>query len=66
MQNVHDSIAVGAMQRGERNGHAKLTQNDVIEIRSSKVTANEFAKRLGVSARHIGRIRRRERWKHVD
>lgn len=66
MQNVHDSIAVGAMQRGERNGHAKLTQNDVIEIRSSKVTANEFAKRLGVSARYIGQIRRRERWRHVD
>jgi len=65
MQNVHDSIAVGAMQRGERNGHARLTEGDISEIRSSNATAKELAERIGVSAAYVRQIRRRERWPHV-
>ena len=52
--------------RGERAGGAKLTEELVREIRSSAEPARTMAKRLGVRASTIRKIRRRERWMHVD
>lgn len=51
---------------GERNGRAKLTQEQVLMILASPRDSDmELAARLGVSDRSIRRIRRGSSWKHL-
>ena len=52
--------------RGERNGHAKLTDAQVMEIRTAKKTAQEFAAAFNVSRATIYDIRRYKTWAHLD
>lgn len=57
-----------AASSGENNGNAKLTSDDVIEIRrllSSKVKATEVSVMFNVSYQIIGDIKRRKTWKHL-
>ena len=50
--------------RGERNGGAKLTEQEVIAIRESKdASISHLAKQFGVSYTCISRILRGETWK---
>jgi len=71
--NAHDRDAKGRRQpaRGARNGLAKLTDSDVLEIRRVYVRgAREFgqhalARRFGVHHTLIGFIVRREIWAHI-
>lgn len=54
--------------RGESNGHAKLTEQDVREIVSqleSGATQAALAKRYGVESSNISGIWTRRRWQHV-
>jgi hypothetical protein len=55
--------------RGERNGRAKLTEDDVRWIRwvykDGRYTQRQLAKHLGVSKPVIGQIVRGESWAHV-
>jgi hypothetical protein len=50
---------------GERNPAAKLTENDVMEIRASDLTGVELARIYGVSQSMIGRVRHRLAWTHL-
>ena len=50
---------------GTANGHAKLTDDKVREIRNSTEPERTIMHRYGVSRSVIGRIRRREGWRHV-
>lgn len=56
-------------QRGRRNNRAKLTAEDVLEMRErakrSGVTQRDLAAEFGVSQPQVGRILRRERWDHI-
>jgi len=56
--------------RGEAHVNAKLTRDDVIEIRrlyaTGEHTQAELGKRFGVHATTIGLIIRRETWQHVS
>lgn len=64
-QNSNDRIIHGTANRGERHGMAKLTKNDVLEIRrliQAGHTHEEIAPRYGITANHVGKIRHRERW----
>lgn len=69
--NMADSIRNGKFRtsKGNANGMAKLTEDNVREIRRLYATGNftqrELALRFGVSHATIGRIVRREIWKHV-
>ena len=64
--NARDMDARGRRgNRGERAGGAKLTEALVREIRASTESQRVLAKRLGVRASQIGKIRRREQWAHV-
>lgn len=58
-ENAADRIAHGRSGRGESRPRAKLTPNQVREIRESPpgVTQRELAKRYGVSDRHIRHIK---------
>lgn len=51
--------------RGERHFYAKLTEDKVRYIRTSKAFGYVIAKELGMSFSMICRIRRGEGWKHV-
>ncbi len=55
--------------KGERNRLAKLTDADVLEIRSDKWAGKlhrEIAEHFGVSRRLIGRVLSREMWAQVE
>ena len=55
---------------GDKNGNSKLTEKEVLEIRSkhkkSKHTYSSLAKEYGVSRGQVGRIVTRENWKHLE
>jgi hypothetical protein len=67
--NVDDMVRKGRSTRGEANSHAKLTADNVLEIRrvmrSGNVTQSEMAKKYNVSISHIGSIKHRRTWKHL-
>jgi hypothetical protein len=67
-KNQEDRIAHGTDGRGERHPGARLTQSDVVDIRSrpkSRQIATQLAIQYGVSARQIRNIRNGIKWKSV-
>ena len=60
-----DKVSKGRQQRGADAGGAKLTDDDVIDIRRARESGESvlsIAKRSSVHWRHIYRIINRERW----
>ena len=57
------------LARGENNGNSKLTENQVVEIRT-RFTAGELqrvlAEEFGVSDGHVSKIVRENSWAHVS
>lgn len=51
--------------KGERHSQAKLTKNQVLEIRNSTSKAKEIAALYGVSIGHIRGIKAGRSWKHI-
>ena len=66
-ENVADMSARGRSNppRGRRSPNAKLTDAQIIEIRSSQATLRALAARHGVCHRVIWNIKRRVDWPHV-
>lgn len=50
---------------GEKNISSKLTKAQVIEIRASKLSLSQMAKKYGVSVACVGQVRARGSWKHI-
>jgi DNA invertase Pin-like site-specific DNA recombinase len=53
---------------GERNGAARLTAESVAEIRALAKEGEPhrlIARRFGVSKSSVGRVARRQTWRHV-
>lgn len=68
-QNWRDAKARGSAPLGGRHGCAKLTNDQVREIRrllASKIKGVEIAKRFGVAANTIHNIRSGTHWKSVQ
>lgn len=69
--NTQDLIRKGRSNppEGERAGNAKLTNEDVLEIRrlceEGDFNQPEIAKMFGVGQHAISRIKNRLRWKHI-
>ena len=63
--NIQDSINKGRSQRGETNGHSKLTEKQIREIRNDHRIHIIIAKEYNVGRRAIDRIIDRTRWKHL-
>ena len=53
------------LARGERHGCAKLTPQQVQEIRCSPLSRQDLARRYGVSASGIDGVRSRRTWRHL-
>lgn len=63
--NAADMIAHGTAQCGEKMWIAKLTEENVREIRGSSEATKVIATRFGVTPSNIIFIRRRMTWKHI-
>ena len=65
--NAKDSKDKGrrARLKGSRHGRAKLTESDVMSIRSSSQGINDLAALYGVAAQNIRHIVQRKTWTHL-
>ena len=64
-ENIAEMVARGRQAVGARVGGAKLTDDDVLEIRQSDLPQRVLARKFGVSQGTIGFIVRGETWKHL-
>lgn len=64
-ENMADMVAKGRASRGVRHHRAILNEAHVLEIRESKETHNQLAKRFGVTYHAIRHIRYGHIWKFV-
>lgn len=61
-------MSKGRQAKGSKHGTAKLTEEDVLEIRrllTSNITPKVVAKQYGVCRATISGIKRGYKWKHV-
>ena len=66
-QNANDKRRHGTMVQGEKQRHAKLTEDAVRHIRNSPgVTGRALAKMHGVHATTVSKIRLGYTWTHLD
>ena len=67
MENVADKVTKGRARgnrtHGESRGNAKLTVNDVREIREALDSQEKIARRFGISRIQVRRIRSGQSWK---
>lgn len=69
LENMKDMTARGRQCKGSDSPHAKLTEVDIVEIRSlieKKKSDTEIARKFNVSRTTIGYIRRGKTWTHVN
>jgi len=65
-ENMLDKRRDGTFPRGEETGNSKLTNEQILDIRSrTNQTHQSIADEFGVSQSHIGHIVRRNKWKHI-
>lgn len=68
-ENQADRIGNGTTNRGERSGHAKLTEDDVRDIRkrfSAGENQLQIAAKYSISKSNVYMVATRRRWKHLD
>lgn len=67
--NMADMVSKGRARssnlKGEAHGCAKITNDNVMDIRASTQSQRAIAKQYGVSQTLVGFIRRREIWRHI-
>jgi hypothetical protein len=63
--NTREAMERGRLLVGTRQKAAKLTEDDVLWIRSSGLSLRAMSEILGVSISNVSRIRSRQAWKHV-
>lgn len=68
-ENAHDAISEGAMARGERHGHAKLTEAEVKAMRAIRAATGMsyrlIGERFGVALSQAWRVINDENWTHI-
>jgi hypothetical protein len=68
-ENTLDMVTKNRQAIGIRNGCAKLSENDVIEIKKHLSLGNtyrELAEKFSVSTTNIAHIKNRKLWKHIQ
>jgi hypothetical protein len=64
--NMDDKVVRGRQPRGVQSRQAKLTEEQVRQVRSAPGRHADIARRFGISADQVGTIKRREQWQHVE
>lgn len=67
VENNADKVTHNTHNKGERHGNSKLTDKQVLAIRSmdGKASHSQIAKLFGVSQTMVSRIIRRDGWSHI-
>jgi hypothetical protein len=63
--NMQDKIKKGRSLYGENNPSAKLTEVQILEIRSMSDTQQEIADKYGIAQPQVSLIKNYRLWKHV-
>jgi len=63
--NAADRVLHGTSNRGEVNGHAKLTEADVLAIRADTRPQKVIAADYGIAQSNVSRAKSRRAWGHV-
>lgn len=63
--NMRDS-AIKGRRRGERNGRAKLSENEVLALRAGKVSVQELAKLKNISKSALYSAKRGKNWPYLE
>ena len=67
--NMKDCVEKGRSNRGQRNGQAKLTNDQVLSIRKEYakgyIAQEKLARKYNVKRQAISKIVRREAWTHI-
>lgn len=64
--NMEDMVSKGRQAAGEKNAHAKLTEDQVREILNMSGTNQEVADKFGVTHSLISMIRNRRIWRCIN
>lgn len=64
--NMADRILYNRQAKGERNGMAVLSTDDVMTIRTSQLRLKDLSEKYGVSISQISRIKLKQNWGWVD
>ena len=51
--------------KGEKHPQAKLTEDEILEIRGISASAVEIALIFSICKRYVYKIKQQERWKHI-
>jgi uncharacterized membrane protein YqiK len=62
---MRDAVTKGRMARGQKNSHAKLTEQEILRIRQDNRQHHIIAKEYGLNWRYVGQIKKKQHWKHV-
>lgn len=66
VENVKDMLLVGNNAKGSKHGHAKLSESQVLEMRSmSGIKSTELAVKYGISVGVVNRILAKTIWRHI-
>jgi len=60
--NIRDMVEAGRSAKGEKNGKAKLTSQQIDDIRASGLTCRDLARIYSVTYSHVSKIKRGARW----
>ena len=63
--NIADCVNKGRQPRGVINAKAKLTEQQILDIRNSTAKAKDLAIDYEVTKGHIYKIKSRRFWKHI-
>ena len=63
--NMKDKNNKKRQAKGEQNGQSKLNSKQVLEIRSQKLSFDQYAQKFKVSSTQIRDIIKRKYWKHI-
>ena len=64
-ENMAEAAERGRMARGSKNGQARLSEAQVLAIRSDRRSGPTIGRAYGVSSTTVGRIKRRQAWTHL-
>lgn len=65
LDNAQDRNTKGRQMKGVKSHSAKISDNNVIDIRADSRHVSEIAIQYGVSETQIYRIKNQSRWKHI-
>ena len=65
--NMDDKVSKGRCQdqKGLKNPFVKLSEADILDIRSRKLSSNQYIKKYGISQTHFYAIINRKTWTHI-